>query len=183
MKLVVGLGNPGRSYASDRHNIGFRCVSRFAKKHGIAIRKRRAKAKLGTGEVDGVRVAVAKPQTYVNLSGQAVERLVNELGVAVSDVLVVYDDLDLPLGRLRVRERGGSGGHKGVRSIIECLGDQGFSRIRVGIGRPDGDVVPYVLSQFAADEKEIVTEVVERVVDAIDCIVTQGIELAMNRYN
>lgn len=183
MKLIIGLGNPGRSYASDRHNVGFRCINRFARRHGIAVRKRRGKAKLGMGEVGGVQVVVAKPQTYMNLSGQAVGQLVREFGVAVGDVVVVYDDLDLPLGKLRIRERGGSGGHKGVASIIERLGSEEFPRIRVGIGRPQGDVVSYVLSEFTLEERRVVTEVVGRVSDVIGSILTEGVEAAMNRYN
>lgn len=145
--------------------------------------KRRAKAKVGMGEVGGVQVVVAKPQTYMNLSGQAVGRLVREFGVAVSDVLVVHDDLDVPVGKLRIRERGGSGGHKGVASIIERLGSEEFPRIRVGIGRPQGDVVSYVLSEFTLEERRVVTQVVERVSDAIGSILAEGVEAAMNRYN
>jgi PTH1 family peptidyl-tRNA hydrolase len=183
VKLIVGLGNPGRSYANDRHNIGFRCLGHFAQKHGISIRRRKSRAKLGTGEVAGNMVVLAKPQTFMNLSGRAVGPLVQWLGVSLKDMLVIYDDLDLPLGRVRIRERGSSAGHKGVESIITSLGSDEFPRIRVGIGRPEGDVISYVLKGFTAEERGIVSQVMVTVCEAIYCILNEGIVVAMNRYN
>ena len=183
MKLIVGLGNPGKAYASNRHNVGFQCVDYFARKHGIAIRERKARAKVGLGEVAEKGVVLAKPRTFMNLSGQAVSRLVRQFNVPLEDLVVICDDLDLPLGRVRIRQRGGSAGHKGMESIIDSLGSQDFPRIRVGIGRPDGDEVSYVLSDFTAEERDVVREAMADVADALYCILTEGIEAAMNRYN
>lgn len=189
MKLIVGLGNPGNSYAGNRHNVGFQCLDYFARLHRIPIKERRLKlkalkAKYGMGEVAGIPVVLAKPRTFMNVSGQAVAQLVRRFDVPLEDLIVIHDDLDLPLGKVRIRPRGGSAGHKGVESIMSSLGTQDFPRIRVGIGCPDyGDEVAYVLSDFAAEEKDIVTAAIATVADAIYCILTDGIEAAMNRYN
>ena len=188
MKLIVGLGNPGKSYAGNRHNVGFQCLDHFATQHRIPIKERRLrlktlKAKYGTGEVAGTPLILAKPRTYMNHSGAAVVQLVRRFEISLDNLIVIYDDLDLPLGKLRIRQRGGVAGHKGVASIITSLGSEEFYRIRVGIGRPDGDDVSYVLSDFSAEEKDIAGEAFARVADAILCILTEGIETAMNRYN
>lgn len=184
MKLIVGLGNPGKSYVNNRHNVGFQCLDHLALVHRISIRERKGKAKLGLGQVAGTPVVLAKPRTFMNMSGEAVGRLVRQLGVPFDDLLVIYDDLDLLPGKVRIRRCGGSAGHKGVQSIIDSLGSQDFPRIRVGIGRPDdGDEVAYVLSDFTAEEKEPLMEAIATVADAIYCILTVGIEVAMNRYN
>ncbi len=183
MKLIVGLGNPGKAYANNRHNVGYRCIDYFARKHRIPIRERKARAKVGIGEVVKNRVVLAKPRTFMNLSGQAVSRLVRQFNVPLEDLVVIYDDLDLPLGKVRIRQRGSSAGHKGVESIIAALGSRDFPRIRVGIGRPDGDEISYVLSDFTAEEREVVTEAIAKVADALHCILAEGIEVAMKRYN
>jgi PTH1 family peptidyl-tRNA hydrolase len=192
MKLIVGLGNPGRGYARNRHNIGFRCLNHFARRQGIRFDSRRGKARTGVGEVAGGGVILAKPQTFVNLSGLPVSRLVKKYDVALSDLLVVYDDLDLPLGKVRLRCGGGSGGHKGVSSIISSLGSQDFPRLRVGIGRPatdenpvgtDEGVISYVLGDFTPEEARIVAQVIPKVSEAIVCFLTEGISSAMNKYN
>ena len=183
MKLIIGLGNPGKAYANNRHNVGFQCLDYFARLHRISLKERKARARVGMGDVAGVQVVLAKPRTYMNLSGEAVVRLVPRFGVHLDDLLVICDDLDLPLGKLRIRQRGGSAGHKGVQSIIASLGSEEFPRIRVGIGRPEGDEVAYVLSDFTAEEKDIVKESIATVSDAISCILDEGIEAAMNRYN
>ena len=183
MKLIVGLGNPGKSYANNRHNVGFRCIDYFARLNGIPWTKRQRWAKLGVGDVAEKRVVLAKPRTYMNLSGQAVIPLVRRFNVPLEDLVVICDDLDLPLGRVRLRRRGGSAGHKGMESISDSLGSQDFPRIRVGIGRPDGDEISYVLSDFNAGEREVVKEAVAKVAEALHCILTEGIEAAMNRYN
>ena len=139
---------------------------------------------MGIGDVGGVEVVLAKPRTYMNLSGEAVGRLVPRFGVHLDDLLVICDALALPLGKLRIRQRGGSAGHKGVQSIIASLGSEEFPRIRVGIGRPDdGDEVAYVLSDFTAAEKGLIKEAIATVSDVIYCILAEGIETAMNRYN
>lgn len=183
-RLIVGLGNPGRRYASNRHNIGFQCLGRLAQAWGLSFSRRKHNALLAVGEVAGVKVILAKPQTFMNLSGQAVGRLARFYKLPPEDILVIYDDLDLPLGTIRMRPKGGYGGHKGMKSIIEHLSTQGFPRLRVGIGRPaHGDPVDYVLSDFTPDERIAVEEVYERVVSAVELWVAEGIEAAMNRYN
>jgi PTH1 family peptidyl-tRNA hydrolase len=191
-KLIVGLGNPGRKYAHNRHNVGFQCLERLAQAHGLSFRSgvlnrvkgRRAKASLAVGKIAEARVVVARPLTYMNLSGQAVRHLVNFYKLAFEDILVIYDDLDLPLGTIRLRPEGGSGGHKGMRSIIEALGSQAFPRLRVGIGRPSGnDAVSYVLSDFSADEQITLESVYEKVLAAVGLFLREGIEAAMNVYN
>jgi len=183
MKLIVGLGNPGRAYVNNRHNVGSRCIDYFAQAHRIPVRERRARARLGIGEVAEKRVVLAKTRTYMNLSGQAVSWLVRHFNVPLEDLVVICDDLDLPLGKVRIRQSGGSAGHKGMESIIDSLGSQDFPRVRVGIGRPDGDEISYVLSDFTAAEREVVREAVAEVADVLHCILTEGIMAAMNRYN
>ncbi len=183
-KLIVGLGNPGRKYAHSRHNVGFQCLDRLAQAHGLSFAQRRAKASLALGKIVGVGVVLARPLTYMNLSGLAVRQLVNFYKLSLEDILVIYDDLDLPLGTIRLRPEGGSGGHKGMRSMIEALGSRAFPRLRVGIGRPPGnDAVSYVLSDFTADEQITLESVYEKVVAAVDLFLKQGIEAAMNKYN
>jgi len=184
-KLIVGLGNPGSEYAGHRHNVGFRCLDRLARTHGLAFTRWEFRARLAQGEIRGVRVLLARPLTYMNLSGQAVGPLVRRYGIPLSDLLVIYDDMDLPLGTIRLRPGGGAGGHKGMRSIIEALGSQDFPRLRVGIGRPPAgeDPVDYVLSDFTPEEGAIMEEVYERVLAAVECWLTEGIGEAMGRYN
>ena len=183
--LIVGLGNPGREYAGNRHNVGFDCVDLLAEKHGIALSRSQHKARLGTGQVAGRRAILAEPQTYVNSSGEAVGAVARYYKVAPEDVLVIYDDLDLPQGTIRLRPGGSSGGHNGIKSIIEHLGTQAFPRVRIGIGRPPGRMEPkdYVLQDFSAAEREGMAEVYDRVVDAVETFIREGIREAMNRYN
>jgi len=193
MKLIVGLGNPGRGYANNRHNIGFICLNHFARTQGIPFDKKQGKARIGIGEVAGVKVGVARPQTYMNLSGESVSRLIKRFDINLSDLLVIHDDLDLPLGKIRIRQGGGSAGHKGIESIISCLGGQDFLRLRVGIGQPtategsieisDADIIAYVLGDFTPDQKQIITTVIPRVSEAILCLLTEGLTAAMNKYN
>jgi len=159
MKLIVGLGNPGRAYASNRHNVGFMCLSHFARTQGISFDRRQGRARIGAGEVSGIEVVVARPQTYMNMSGRSVELLTKRFGISPDDLIVIQDDLDLPLGRIRISYGAGSGGHKGIDSIIAQLGSQDFVRLRVGIGRPnaidcptEADVITYVLSDFPPEE-------------------------------
>ena len=192
MKLIIGLGNPGRGYAHNRHNIGFMCLGDFARKQGIRFDRKRGKARTGIGEVAGEGVILAKPQTFMNLSGESVSRLVSGFDIALDDLLVVHDDLDLSLGKIRLRRGGSSGGHKGVDSIISSLGSQDFPRLRVGIGRPassenhseNGEgIISYVLSDFTPVEKQIVAQVIPRVSEAMLYLLTEGLSAAMNRYN
>ena len=191
MKLIVGLGNQGRGYANNRHNIGFMCLNHFARTQGIRFDKKQGQARIGSGEVAGSQVVLAKPQTYMNLSGQSVSRLVRKFSINLSDLLVIHDDLDLPLGKIRIRQGGSSGGHKGINSIIYCLDSQDFFRLRVGISRPvedageisEADIIAYVLSDFTPEEKQVITQVVPRVSEAILCLLTEGFVAAMNKYN
>ena len=192
MKLIVGLGNPGRFYVNNRHNVGFRCLDHFARKQGISLNYRKARSRLGMGEVRGTKVVLAKPRTFMNLSGEAVAALMHRHRLPIEDLLVIYDDLDLPLGEIRIRERGSSGGHKGVNSIITHLGSQDFPRLRVGIAHREDetgalpkrvDTVEYVLSDFTAEEKAVIREVYPKVAGAIYCLITEGIKAAMNKHN
>ncbi len=193
MKLIVGLGNPGRGYAHNRHNIGFLCLSHFARTEGIRFDKKKGNARIGTGEAAGNKVVLAKPQTYMNHSGQSVNLLVNRFDINPDDLLVIHDDLDLTLGKIRISHGSGSGGHKGVNSIIYSLESREFIRIRVGIGRPmppsdsasisEDGIIAYVLGDFTAEEKKIVSQVIPRVSEAIRCLLSEGLAVAMNKYN
>ena len=183
--LIVGLGNPGPKYAANRHNAGFRCVERFGSTLGLTFDKLQKQARVALGDVHGQRVILTKPQTFMNESGRAVGRLVRFYKVQLGRLLVVYDDLDLPLGTVRLRPGGGSGGHKGMRSIIEHLGSEDFPRLRIGIGRPPGRMDPaaYVLQDFSADEEPLLEDALEQAVIAIETWLRDGIDTAMNRCN
>ena len=193
MKLIVGLGNPGKGYADSLHNLGFMCVNHFARIHSIRFDKKQGKARIGLGEIADSKVVVARPQTYMNQSGQAVGRLVKKFKISLDNLLIIHDDLDLPLGKIRIRKGGGSAGHKGVESIIAELGSQDFPRIRVGIGRPiaptgsteitDADIITYLLSELPLEEKRAITQILPKVTETILCILTEGLTAAMNRYN
>jgi PTH1 family peptidyl-tRNA hydrolase len=191
MKLIFGLGNPGKTYAHNRHNVGFRCLNYFARLHSIRFDHRQCRARVGLAELRGEKLLLARPRTFVNLSGDPVACLVHRCDITLSDLLVVYDDLDLPLDKIRLRQNGGSGGHKGMNSIISALGSEAFPRIRVGIGRPQVEeqsmsedaIVNYVLSDFSPWEEAIIKPVIARVSEAIDCFITQGIEAAMGKFN
>ncbi len=183
--LIVGLGNPGRKYAANRHNVGFRCVERLAAAHGLQFRKRQKKAKVILSTIRGYAIALALPQTFMNKSGHAVARLAHYYRVSLDHILIVYDDLDLPLGTIRLRPSGGSGGHRGMASIIEQLGSREFARLRIGIDRPPGRMDPadYVLQDFSPDEEALLDRTLDGAVDAIEMWLDEGIEAAMSRYN
>jgi len=191
MKLIVGLGNPGKTYAHNRHNVGFRCLNYFARLHSIRFDHRQCRAKVGLAEVGGEKLLLAKPRTFVNLSGNPLACLVHKHDIPLSNLLVIYDDLDLPLGKIRLRQRGGSGGHKGMNSVVSALGSADFPRIRVGIGRPQVEeqsisedaIVNYVLSDFSPQEEATIKPVIATVSEAIDCFLSQGIEAAMSKFN
>ncbi len=183
--LIVGLGNPGRRYAKNRHNAGFHCLDRLAASHRLDFDSRRAKARLARGNILGRTVVLAKPQTFMNEVGRAVAPLAHFYRIPPERLLVVYDDLDLEPGTVRLRAKGGSGGHRGMRSIIQQLGGQDFPRVRVGIGRPPGRMDPadYVLQDFDADERLLMGEVYDWVVRATECWLERGIEIAMTQFN
>jgi PTH1 family peptidyl-tRNA hydrolase len=189
MKLIVGLGNPGRVYANNRHNIGFVCVNYFARTEGIKFDQKKGRARIGIGRVAGNEVVLAKPQTYVNLSGESVSQLVKKFNININDLLIIHDDLDLPLAKMRISYGSSSGGHKGVESIITELGSHDFVRLRVGIGRPtkpvlsEAEIIAYVLSDFTAEQRQTINQVIPKVSEAILCLLTEGLTPAMNRYN
>jgi len=183
--LVVGLGNPGREYAQTRHNVGFQIVTRLAETHGLNFSRMQNEALVATGRIGDARVVLAKPQTWMNESGKAIGPLARFYKVEPARLLVVYDDLDIPAGTLRLRSEGGSGGHKGMRSVIEQQGGQDFPRLRVGVGRPPGrmDAADYVLQPFTRDEEILMDGARDRAIAAIECFLAEGIVAAMNRFN
>lgn len=189
IKLIVGLGNPGPQYAGNRHNIGFQCVELFARRHRIDLSKLQQRTMIGDGWVERngqrQRVLLAKPLTYMNASGQAVNTLLRFYKIELSDLIVVHDDIDLAQGKLRLRLGGSSGGQNGIKSIIEQSGSADFARVKVGIGRPPGKMDPaaFVLQNFTAAEEEIFGPLREKVCDALFCWLFDGLEVAMNRYN
>lgn len=180
--LVVGLGNPGLTYRSTRHNLGAVVAEAFCRRHRIRLRRSSYRGLLGAGQVGGIQVAVLLPTTFMNLSGEAVKLAVGGLDLTARDIIVVSDDLDLPVGTVRLRDRGSSGGHNGLRSIIEELGTEDFPRLRMGIGRPQTDmVVAWVLGYFTREEHKVIEAVVPRAVDALDTFVVQGPDAARQR--
>jgi PTH1 family peptidyl-tRNA hydrolase len=188
VRLVVGLGNPGPEYAETRHNVGFQVVERLAARHAIALApERRFRARFGQGTVRGVAVGILEPWTYMNRSGQSVAAALDALPLddPTQDLIVVYDDLDLPFARLRVRPGGGAGGHNGLGDVQEQLGRSDFPRLRFGIGRPpEGeDPVDYVLAPFSAEESEALPVALDRAADALESLLTDGVRLAMDRFN
>ena len=184
IKLVVGLGNPGARYARNRHNVGFMIVEQFAHARHWRFARKRFNAEIAEGETDGKRVMIAKPQTFMNASGEAVGKLFAFFKIASDDLLVVYDDLDLPLGKMRMRPQGSAGGHHGMESIIARIGTSNFPRLRVGIGRPNPDAdIDHVLGSFEGDERELMDESFARAVEAIDVWLADGIDKAMNKFN
>jgi PTH1 family peptidyl-tRNA hydrolase len=193
MKLIAGLGNPGKDYAHNRHNIGYRCLNHLAKLYSIEIKRRQCHSQIGIGNIGDVKVLLAKPMTFVNLSGEAVGPLMRRYKIKATDLIVIHDDLDLPLGKLRLRLGGSAGGHKGIKSIISTLGSKDFPRIKVGIGRPtkeDGTaindedaIINYVLSDFTPKEDDIIKSSISQAAKAIDSILTEGITAAMNKFN
>ncbi|HZK02530.1 MAG TPA: aminoacyl-tRNA hydrolase [Anaerovoracaceae bacterium] len=184
MIIIIGLGNPGRRYEHTRHNVGFMAVDLLAEKHGIKINKIKHKALVGEGVISGHKVLLVKPQTYMNLSGQSVREVVSYYKVDLSDVIVVYDDIDISVGRLRIRRFGSSGTHNGMKSIIYDLQRDDFPRLRIGIG---GErrmrLSDYVTGAFAKEEKRLMKDSITRAVSALECILGDGIDKAMNEYN
>src|ERR1044071_1301769 len=183
MKLIVGLGNPGPEYARTRHNVGWQVVDAFAKKFRIDVARHEKNAMTGTERVAGGSVLVAKPLTYMNLSGDAVRLLVNAYAESTEELMVVYDDIDLPLGKLRIRPNGSSGTHNGMRSIIAELGSENFPRLRVGIGSPETQLRDYVLDEFASGEQPVVDRAIGRAVDALVLFCRDDLRRAMNEFN
>jgi PTH1 family peptidyl-tRNA hydrolase len=182
--MIVGLGNPGSKYAATRHNLGFMTVEAITRRYPPQTERRRFEAVIREMTIGQRRVALACPQTMMNNSGYAVSQAMRWYRLAPTDILVIYDELDLPFGRIRIRPGGGPGGHNGVRSIIDQLGTNEFARLRIGIGRPtSGSTVSYVLSRFRREEEERVPEIVQLAADAAICWATDGLDAAMNQFN
>lgn len=183
--LLVGLGNPGPRYARTRHNLGFLLIDRVARAAGAAVSERRFSSQFGEGRLAGRRLFLLKPQTYMNLSGRAVREALHGLRLGPADLWVAHDDLDLPLGRLRIRLQGSSGGHRGIASVIDCLGTPAFGRIRLGIGRPPAgmETAEYVLEPFAPPEWDQVDALLDRAAAAVELLLRDGPEAAMRAYN
>ena len=183
MWLVVGLGNPGARYSRTRHNAGFLVVERFAAEQGLDFREK-ADYRICDGTFDGERIVVMEPLTFMNRSGTAVRKVIDKFSVSPESMIVVHDDLDIPTGRLKIRRKGSSGGHKGVESIIQNIGSRDFVRVKIGIGRDEEmPVESYVLSKFRRDELPLIREAVERAAESIGTIIAGGVDKAMNRYN
>lgn len=188
MKLIVGLGNPGKEYERTRHNAGFRAVRAYHAAHAAEFDgwKKKFDAEISEGRIGGEKIALLLPQTFMNLSGDAVAQAAEFWKIAAADVVLVYDELDIPVGALRVRPGGSAGGHNGVKSVIERLGTDTFARIRIGIKGAMAGRVPaekYVLEPFATDEETAISGAIKNAVAAIDAVITRGVDAAMNDYN
>ena len=185
MKLIVGLGNPGGKYIGTRHNIGFDCITALCDEYRIKMGKAELKALTGTGVIDGIKVMLAMPQTYMNLSGDSVRALADYYKIPVSDIIVIFDDISLAPGQIRIRKKGSAGGHNGVKDIIAKLGTQDFARIKVGVGaKPEGyDLADFVLGHFKSDEEVDMRKALEKVKEACVLMLNEEVDKAMNLYN
>ncbi len=185
MKLIVGLGNPTKAYDGTRHNVGFGVITELADKHRIAVDTKKHKALIGKGIIGGEKVILAKPQTFMNLSGESVREIVDYYQITMEDILIIFDDISLDVGQLRIRAKGSAGGHNGVKSIIAHLGSDAFARIKVGVGEKPAkmDLADYVLGRFHGEELAQIREGVEQAAVAAELIVSDQLQTAMNRYN
>ena len=185
MYLIVGLGNPEPEYSKTRHNMGFDVVNNISKKYNIEVNKTKFKALYGTGTINNEKVVLIKPQTYMNLSGEAVQEFVNFYKVEMENVLVIYDDIDTVPGKIRIRKSGGPGTHNGMKSVVHCLGNENFPRVRVGIGMPiyKGDLINYVIGNVPNEEYEKLCEGIEIATNAVEEILKNGVDIAMNKFN
>ena len=184
--LVVGLGNPGEKYENTRHNVGFLTVDQLADRAGVPVQKLKHRALTNTAEVGGVRVLLMKPVTYMNLSGEAVGEAARFYKIPPDHVLVISDDVSLPLGKLRIRKGGSAGGHNGLKSIIQHLGTDQFPRVKIGVGEkphPDYDMADWVLGKFAGEDLKTITQAIQRAGKAAECYIHDGPDQAMNRFN
>ena len=186
MYVIAGLGNPDKKYEKTRHNIGFDTVDALAEKYNISITEKKHKALCGSGVIEGVKVILAKPQTYMNLSGESIAEIVNFYKLdPESEMLIIFDDISLAPGNIRVRKKGSAGGHNGIKSIISSVGTSNFMRIKVGVGeKPQGwDLADHVLGRFSSGDRKLVDEAIEFAADAVEKIITDGPDAAMNEYN
>lgn len=183
MFLIVGLGNPGKEYDNTRHNIGFKAIDFLSREYNIELNGEKFKGIYGQGFIKNEKVILLKPTTYMNLSGESVRAIIDFYKLTNEDILVIYDDISLDVGKLRIREKGSAGGHNGIKSIIAHLGTDVFSRIKIGVGQPKGDLVNHVLGKFSKEETEILDEVLDVVVKATEVIVKENTKEAMNKFN
>ncbi|OQY12422.1 MAG: aminoacyl-tRNA hydrolase [Desulfobacteraceae bacterium 4572_19] len=183
--LVAGLGNPGTSYDKTRHNIGFMFIDFFAENYSIQVSKEKFKTVFGRGKTRNANLILAKPMAYMNKSGNPLQQLTGYFNIIPENLLVVYDDIDLPFAKIRVREKGGHGGHNGIRSIMEALGNGEFNRLRIGVGRPNGqrEVTDHVLGKFSAEEKKQLPNLLKHAEDVVSTIINHGVKEAMNVFN
>lgn len=183
MKMIVGLGNPGKEYAKTRHNIGFMAIDRLAEAHGISVSKKECQALTGKGRIDGEQVLLVKPQTYMNNSGQAVGELIHYYDT-IDDFIIIYDDMDIPVGSIRFKQKGSAGGHNGIKSVIAHLNSQVFDRLKVGIGHDDNkNVVAHVLSGFNKEQADEIDKIMSNVDEWMRYWLKNGIVATMNQYN
>lgn len=186
MYLVAGLGNPEKKYDNTRHNIGFDAIDLLSDKFGIALTRTKFKAVYGDGYIGSERVIIAKPQTYMNLSGMSIEEIAKFYKIPNEDIIIIHDDISLDIGRLRIREKGSAGGHNGLKSIISHLGGDDFIRIKIGVGAPkheDYDLADYVLGSFSEEERKVLSPVLSDTVNSVESIISEGAQRAMNKYN
>jgi PTH1 family peptidyl-tRNA hydrolase len=183
MKLLVGLGNPGKKYANTRHNLGFKVLEELADRYRIEQEKNRFDSIVGHIKINNEKVILLKPLTFMNLSGKAVQAVVRWFKIVPANILVIYDDMDIPVGKLRIRAEGSGGGHKGMLSIIQSLGTKDLARIRIGIGRPADSNIEWVLGEFTKEEQEVIRPVLLKAADAVEVWVKSGIDVTMNEYN
>lgn len=185
MYLIVGLGNPEEEYSDTRHNMGFDTINHLAEKYHISMKKKKFDAIYGEGMINGKKVILIKPQTYMNLSGKSVKQWMHFYQVDFSELLVIYDDMDIEKGQVKVRKKGGPGTHNGMRSVVQEIQSEEFARIRVGIGKPERkeEMIAYVIGKIGAEEKKVLRETTQNAAEAIDVILLKGIDMAMNEFN
>lgn len=185
MKIIAGLGNPTSKYEGTRHNVGFMAIDKIAQKYGISIDTKKHKALVGKGIIAGQKVILAKPQTFMNLSGDSIQQIAAYYKVEPEDILIIFDDISLDVGRIRIRKKGSAGGHNGMKSIIACLNSSDFPRIKIGVGdkKPGQDLAAYVLGNIPKVDRELMDEAILKAEDAVELIVAGEIEQAMNLYN
>ena len=184
MKLIVGLGNPGREYEGTRHNVGFEVIEELASRHAIPVRKRSMRSVHGDGIISGQRVILARPMTYMNLSGEAVGAITRMYRIPPEDIIVVVDDIALPLGKVRLRPKGSPGGHNGLESVERHLHTREYARIRIGVGASiPGAMIDHVLGRFRPDERQMIADAIDLAADAVETALADGFEKAMNTYN
>ena len=183
MFLIVGLGNPGKEYDGTRHNIGFETIDYISKKYNIDVNRTKFKGTFGEGFINNKKVVLLKPSTYMNLSGESIREAINFYKLENEEVLVIYDDISLEVGKIRIREKGSAGGHNGIKSIIANMSTDVFPRIKIGVGQPKGDLVSHVLGKFSEEEIKDLNEVIEASSEAVEVIIKDGTKEAMNKLN